>query len=151
MIMPHETLHPDFLLDDLNDLVQLHHDLLASYKNAYAKVKSSKARRLFIELSEYHHVSIKRLCALIRVYDGEVRSEADLSSFETAMRVLVRQVVKESGVVRAMLAAENKLFLEYVRDLRSLSYLPGLEPELRQNLIEAERRTDQLEALLDTF
>lgn len=144
-----EKVDISFLLDDLNDLVQMHYDLLSSYHSVLAKARSYSMKAVVEKFINQHGVQIATLSQFIQRYGGEARKQGDLGKVGAKMRIAVGHIFHDAGIYTAMRTNEQKLLLEYERDIRSLSVVPGLESVLLDNYHWAKERITTIDEALE--
>lgn len=140
-----ESVNAQMLVDDLNDLVQLHYDLIAAYETAIPRLANPAYQKVFREFRDNHGRSIAALSKLIEEYGGEPREKGDLGEPLAKARVMLGKLLNDEGILQAMLVNEQKLDLEYARDLASLTAVPGMEKTLELNRIDDSKRLAWLE------
>lgn len=143
-----EKVEITFLIDDLNDLIQMHYDVMASYHDVRTKARNHKVKTVVEKLLNQHGMQVAALSKLIQRYGGEARSWSDASKIRTKIRVAAGRVFRDAGMCAAMRTNERKLVQEYERDLHSLSDIPGLEPVLARNYESTKQRVVIIEDLL---
>ncbi|UTF60355.1 DUF2383 domain-containing protein [Gilvimarinus sp. DA14] len=145
MFVTHEKIAVEFLLDDLNDLVRSHCDLIATYEDAQKQVRSSQLQELLDQLRLDHRVNIKLLGQLVADHGGELNASPDSGQLPQKMRVIFGSLLSDGAVIRAVHNAEAKLLQEYTRALNNLTYIPGLEAVLESNRLATQRRQGRLQ------
>lgn len=135
-----ESINAKFLADDLNDLVQLHYDLIAAYETAIPRLENPAYQKVFREFRDSQNNSISALTRLVEEYGAEPKEKGDLGEPLAKARVLFGELLSDEGILQAMLANEQKLDLEYVRDLASLTAVPGMEDTLKRNRVDDVKR-----------
>lgn len=140
-----ESVNAQMLVDDLNDLVQLHYDLIAAYETAIPRLENRAYQKVFRDFRGSHVANIESLSKLIEEYGGTPRDKGDLGEPLAKARVLFGKLLNDEGILQAMLVNEQKLDLEYARDLASLTAIPGMEETLEHNRIDDSKRLAWLE------
>lgn len=140
-----KSVNAQMLVDDLNDLVQLHYDVIAAYETAIPRLENPAYQKVFREFRDNHGHSIEALIKLVREYGGEPREKGDAAEPLAKARVMFGKLLNDEGVLQAMLANERKLDLEYSRDLASLTGLPGMESTLKRNRVDDSKRLAWIE------
>lgn len=135
-----ELVNAQMLVDDLNDLVQLHLDLIAAYETAIPRLENPAYQKVFRDFRSGHGANIEALSKLIEEYGGEPRETGDLGQPLAKARVVLGNWLNDEGILQAMLINEQKLDLEYARDLASLTAIPGMEKTLETNRTDDSKR-----------
>lgn len=138
-----------FLIDDLNDLIQMHYDVMASYHEVLSKARGYNVKTVVEKLLNQHGMQVAALSGLIQRHGGEARSWSDAGKIKTKIRVAAGRLFRDAGMCAAMRTNERKLMQEYERGLLSLREIPGLEPVLARNYGSTKQRIAMLEDLLD--
>lgn len=137
-----------FLIDDLNDLVQLHYDLVASYESALGDASFAAMTPQINQFIVAHRAQIGALVDVIKLNRGQPKSTGDMAEITIKLRLAAGKLFSESGIYAAMKANEEKLMLEYERAVNSLVALPGMEAVLTGNYEAARYRIMILDSLL---
>lgn len=148
MFTTHENVDQNFLIDDLNDLVQLHYDLVASYESALEDESFSAVKPQMQQFVVAHRAQINALADVIELNGGQPKSSGDSAEITIKLRLAAGKLFSESGIYAAMKANEEKLMLEYERAVNSLVALPGMEAVLTGNYEAARYRIMILDSLL---
>ena len=148
MFSSNEKVDRQFLIDDLNDLVQLHYDLIASYQNVLEKAPSRVMKTQMEQFIVAHRAQIGELIDVIQENYGHAKSGTGLDELTLKLRLAAGQLFSESGMYAAMKANEEKVVVEYQRAINSLVALPGMEPVLQGNYEAARYRVTTIEHLL---
>ncbi len=135
-----ESVNAKFLADDLNDLVQLHYDLVAAYETAIPRLENPAYQKVFREFRDNQNNSIEALKKLVEEYGAAPKVTGDLGVPLAKARVVFGELLNDEGILQAMLVNEQKLDLEYVRDLASLTAIPGMEETLKRNRVDDVKR-----------
>ncbi|NHN38437.1 DUF2383 domain-containing protein [Pseudomaricurvus alcaniphilus] len=147
MFVSDEKIDYSFLIDDLNDLLQWHLDVIEGYNSAEEKARSDELKENIQRWRDENRDEIAALGKLIESYGGTPRSKPDLSALTNRLRVAVTQVFRDAGLVDALLKNESKLLLEYERSLKSLAELPGMSEQIEANYQTVQTRVEQLTEL----
>lgn len=148
MFVSDESVNVQMLVDDLNDLVQLHHELVAGYEAAISRLDKRAYQKVFGDFKADHLHSVDVLAELIGEYGGKVRPRKEVTEKLTKARVALSKLLNDEGVLQAMQISEQKLDLEYVRDIASLTAIPGLEHVLKTNRADNAKRLGWFEGEL---
>ncbi len=147
MFVSDEKIDYSFLIDDLNDLLQWHLDVIEGYNSAEEKARSDELKENIQRWRDENRDEIAALGKLIESYGGTPRNKPDLSALTNRLRVAVTQVFRDAGLVDALLKNESKLLLEYERSLKSLAELPGMSEQIEANYQSVQTRVEQLTVL----
>lgn len=145
MFESNEKVGITFLIDDLNDLIQMHYDVVAGHRAVQVKARGCGVKAVVEKFTSQHEVQIAALSKLVRSYGGEPRSRSDAETMAAMMRIALDQVFDDVSIYAVMRINERKLLQEYERSLRSLSAIPGLEPVLADNYESTRRRVRSIE------
>jgi hypothetical protein len=137
-----------FLIDDLNDLVQLHYDLVASYESALDDDSFSAVQSQLQPFIVAHRAQINALAGVIELNGGQPKSTGDTNEVAIKLRLAAGKLFSESGIYSAMKANEEKLMLEYERAINSLVAIPNMEAVMVGNYESARYRIMTLDNLL---
>ena len=148
MFTSHKKINHNFLIDDLNDLVQLHYDLISSYESALDDTSFSVMKPQMLQFIVAHRAQINALVDVIQFNGGQPKSSGDMAEIAIKLRLTAGQLFSESGIYTAMKANEEKVLLEYERAINSLVVIPGMEAVLVGNYEAARYRIMILESLL---
>lgn len=148
MFNSNEKVDRQFLVDDLNDLVQLHYDMIASYQNVVEKAPSAVMKTQMEQFIVAHRAQIGALIEVIQENYGHAKSGSVIEELTLKLRLAAGQLFNESGMYAAMKANEEKVVLEYERAINSLVALPGMETVLIGNYEAARYRVMTIEHLL---
>lgn len=143
-----EKVNPAFLVDDVNDLIKNHNDLIVSYKDVFSRSKSDKMKQVVEVFIEQHGVQIASLAEFVSKLGGDPARDTDSVLLGVKMRIAAGQIFHNAGMYSAMQANEEKLALEYERALKSLSNLSDLEAILTEHFIITRERVAELAALV---
>ncbi|MCP8898207.1 DUF2383 domain-containing protein [Gilvimarinus xylanilyticus] len=149
MYVTHEKVAVEFLLDDLNDLVHSHADLIATYEDAQKQVKAPELKRLLEQLREDQAINVQLLAQLVSEHGGKLNDTTDIGQIAPRMRVVFGSLLSDGAVVRALHTAEAKLVQEYTRAINNLTYIPGLESVLESNRLSTQRRQGRLQIAIN--
>lgn len=139
-----EKIDYGFLIDDINDLLQLHLDVIEGYQQATKQVRDQAMGQRLEGWVGQHRDHIRELAELSRKYGGEPRDTTDLAVIGTRLRVALAQVFSDAGLAEALRRNEEKLLLEYERAINSLAALPGMETVLQDNAAAVKARMEEL-------
>lgn len=140
MFVSDESVNAQMLMGNLNDLVQVHHELVAGYEAAIPRLDTRAYQKVFGDFKADHFTCLEVLAKLIEDYGGQVRPRSDAAELLARARVALGKLLNDEGVLQAMQIHEQKLDLEYVRDIASLTAIPGLKPVLKSNRANNAKR-----------
>lgn len=145
MFDPNKEVEINFLIDDLNDLVQIHFELLVGYRAALNLMRNAQTKIMIEKFINGHSIHIGSLSLMVRRYGGESRSGGEFGRAAAKMRAAAGQ---GWGIYTLMRKHEKKLALEYERSIRALSAVPGLETVLAENYTAGVKRISVIESFL---
>lgn len=137
----------EYLIDNLNQLVQLHYYLIASYQTVQSKAVDSRIAGICARHITQNRANIDSLRQLIKANCGRVQGEAGAKS--APGEPLLPDNSKDINLVRLILISEQDCIVEYLRNLQQLIKVSGMEPILRKNRMDAHARVERLEIALE--
>lgn len=147
MVTSQEAIGIELLLEDIDGVMCLHCDLIASYEYARSKIHSDNLVAFFDHLIEQHRNNIDDLGRVIEHNGGTVK-HIDMSTVGAKVNLMMGHLLNHRGVLHTLLTSENNLLTEYVQENSDLADLPGMGSTLENNQLDAEIRVRRLEKLL---
>lgn len=138
----------NFLIDDLNDLLQIHYELLAGYRTILSLARDAQMKSAVEILINEHSMQIGALSLVVRRYGGETRGGGSSGRMAVKLRTVAGQPSQSSAMYSVMKKNEQQLVTEYERSVRTLSAVPGLETVLAENLTVGKQRVKTIDDLL---
>lgn len=139
-----------FTVDDLNDILKMHQNLLASYEFIEQAVDPKPLLALFEQMQQGHKQDLQQLQQLVVDYGGKPAALTDHIAITKKMRLMISTRMSSAlDLVNEMRHEEHLLLDEYVKNINTLTKVAQLEGVLKRNYDAAEARIDALTQFIE--
>lgn len=143
------TIEPSFTVDDLNDMLTKHQDIVHSYEFIFNSIDAKKLVEHFREIASSHQEDINMLKELITDLGGDPAS-SDQAAVTKNMRLMLSTKMSSAlDLIDKMQIEESALFDKYIKNLNGLTKVASLESVLKINAEHAHQRVEKLAEFVD--
>lgn len=141
----------DYLIDELNGLLNLEYDSIRAYETAIRRLHNPSCRKRFEEFKQRHLRHTQVLAALVSGAGGEPAARGDVKAVLAQGTLVIGNIVGDQGVLKAMNCNERSCQEIYQQSLDRLSHHPAASQVVRDILLDERRHHDWMEQTLKSL
>jgi len=136
------------LLDALNNLIALDFDAIDAYQAAINRLKNTTDATQLRQFMGDHERHTQELSAIVRDLGGTPTMQGDMKSLLTQGKVVLGNLMGDSGILKAMKTNEDDTNTAYERAVSRDDLTPHLREVLQRNLGDERRHRSWIETRL---